>query len=81
MAGFMECSDPFFLVGNDTALLLCSDPDFYKGFLNIILCDVTASVSELKNDPVASAGAGCGYSVAIIDSNRPVFLLCARGSV
>ena len=48
---------------------------------NIILCDVTASVSELKNDPVASAGAGCGYSVAIIDSNRPVFLLCARGSV
>lgn len=35
---------------------------------NIILCDVTASVSELKNDPVASAGAGCGYSVAIIDS-------------
>ncbi|VGG59036.1 Uncharacterised protein [Klebsiella quasipneumoniae] len=46
---------------------------------NIILCDVTASVSELKNDPVASAG--CGYSVAIIDSNRPVFLLCARGSV
>ena len=41
---------------------------------NIILCDVTASVSELKNDPVASARAGCGYSVAIIDSNRPVFL-------
>ncbi|STS63529.1 RelB/StbD [Klebsiella pneumoniae] len=40
---------------------------------NIILCDVTASVSELKNDPVASAGAGCGYPVAIIDSNRPVF--------
>ena len=36
----MECSDPFFLVGNDTALLLCSDPHFYKGFLNIILCDV-----------------------------------------
>ena len=40
MAGFMECSDPFFLVGNDTALLLCSDSNFYKGFLNIILCDV-----------------------------------------
>ncbi len=33
---------------------------------NIILCDVTASVSELKNDPVASAGAGCGYPVAIM---------------
>lgn len=46
---------------------------------NIILCDVTASVSELKNDPVASAGAGCGYPVAIIDSNRPVFfIVCPR---
>ncbi|EPO5574426.1 TPA: type II toxin-antitoxin system Phd/YefM family antitoxin [Klebsiella pneumoniae] len=38
---------------------------------NIILCDVTASVSELKNDPVATASAG--YPVAIIDRNRPVF--------
>ena len=40
---------------------------------NIILCDVTASVSELKNDPVATASAGGGYPVAIIDRNRPVF--------
>ena len=37
---------------------------------NIILCDVTASVSELKNDPVATGG---GYPVAIIDRKRPVF--------
>ena len=37
---------------------------------NIILCDVTTSVSELKNDPVASAGAGCGY---------PSLLLTATG--
>ena len=37
---------------------------------NIILCDVTASVSELKNDPVATAS---GYPVAIIDRKRPVF--------
>ncbi len=48
---------------------------------NIILCDVTASVSELKNDPVAAASAGGGHPVAIIDRNRLVFLLCARGSV
>ena len=48
---------------------------------NIILCDVTASISELKNDPVATASAGGGYPVAIIDRNRPVFLLCTRGSV
>ncbi|EEV8141576.1 type II toxin-antitoxin system Phd/YefM family antitoxin, partial [Escherichia coli] len=27
---------------------------------NIILCDVTASVSELKNDPVATASARGG---------------------
>lgn len=40
---------------------------------NIILCDVTASISELKNDPVATASAGGGYPVAIIDRNRPVF--------
>ena len=40
---------------------------------NIILCDVTASVSELKNDPVATASAGGGYPVAIIDRIRPVF--------
>ena len=40
---------------------------------NIILCDVTASVSELKNDPVATASAGGGYPVAIIDRNRPGF--------
>lgn len=37
---------------------------------NIILCDVTASVSELKNDPVATA-----YPVAIIDRNRPFFFI------
>ncbi len=44
---------------------------------NIILCDVTASISELKNDPVATASAGGGYPVAIIDRNRPVFV-CPR---
>ncbi|WP_349294928.1 type II toxin-antitoxin system Phd/YefM family antitoxin (plasmid) [Enterobacter hormaechei] len=42
---------------------------------NIILCDVTASISELKNDPVATASAGGGYPVAIIDRNRPVFIV------
>lgn len=46
---------------------------------NIILYDVTANVSELKNDPLATASAGGGYPAAIIDRNRPVFLLCARG--
>lgn len=45
---------------------------------NIIMCDVTASISELKNDPVATASAGGGYPVAIIDRNRPVFIVCPR---
>ncbi|GKM17619.1 hypothetical protein NUKP65_32630 [Klebsiella variicola] len=59
-----------------------ADDLFQRGTMkNIILCDVTASVSELKNDPVATASAGGGYPVAIIDRNRHVFLLCARSSV
>lgn len=45
---------------------------------NIILCDVTASVSELKNDPVATASARGGYPVEIIDRNRHVFIVCPR---
>ena len=40
---------------------------------NIILCDVTASVSELKHHPVATASAGGGFPVAIIVRTRPVF--------
>lgn len=36
---------------------------------NIILCDVTASVSELKNDPVATASAGGGYTLRAISPN------------
>ena len=32
---------------------------------NIILCDVTASVSELKNDPYTASARG-GYPVEII---------------
>jgi hypothetical protein len=39
---------------------------------------VTASISELKNDPVATASAGGGYPVAIIDRNRLFFIVCPR---
>ena len=49
MAGFMECSDPLFLVGNDTALLLCSDPDFYKGGRvaeELVFDDITTGASQ-----------------------------------
>ena len=46
---------------------------------NIILCDVTASVSELKNDPVATASAGGGYPVARIFRHRPGFFFFAAG--
>ena len=44
---------------------------------NIILCDVTASISELKNDPVATASAGGGYPVASFVPTRPGFYFVA----
>ena len=42
---------------------------------NIILCDVTASISELKNDPVATASGACQGSCRFVDSCRQRFSL------
>lgn len=39
----------------------------------IILTDVTASVSELKKNPMATVGSGEGYPVAILNRNKPAF--------
>lgn len=44
---------------------------------NIILCDVTASVSELKNDPVATASAG-GYPSRLLTATALFFIVCPR---
>ncbi|SDX89507.1 antitoxin StbD [Allochromatium warmingii] len=38
-----------------------------------ILADVTASVSELKRNPIKTVAAGEGYPVAILNRNEPAF--------
>lgn len=40
---------------------------------NIILSDISASVSELKKNPIETISAGAGYPVAILNRNQPVF--------
>ncbi|AJJ27247.1 TPA: type II toxin-antitoxin system Phd/YefM family antitoxin [Yersinia enterocolitica] len=40
---------------------------------NIILSDTSASVSELKKNPMATVKAGAGYPVAILNRNQPAF--------
>ena len=40
---------------------------------NIILSDTSASVSELKKNPMATVSAGDGYPVAILNRNQPAF--------
>jgi len=40
---------------------------------HIILSDTSASVSELKKNPMATVNAGEGYPVAILNRNQPVF--------
>lgn len=38
-----------------------------------ILSDTSASVSELKKNPMATVSAGEGYPVAILNRNQPAF--------
>ena len=45
---------------------------------NIILSDTSASVSELKKNPMATVSAGDGYPVAILNRNQPAFY-CVKG--
>lgn len=40
---------------------------------SIILSDTSASVSELKKNPMATVNAGAGYPVAILNRNQPAF--------
>ena len=40
---------------------------------NLILADTTASVSELKKNPMATVLSGEGFPVAILNRNEPVF--------
>jgi antitoxin StbD len=40
---------------------------------NIILSDTSASISELKKNPMETVSAGYGYPVAILNRNQPAF--------
>lgn len=40
---------------------------------NLILANMTASVSELKRDPMGTVAAGEGFPVAILNRNAPAF--------
>lgn len=40
---------------------------------NIVLAEVTASVSELKRDPMGTIAAGEGFPVVILNRNEPAF--------
>lgn len=40
---------------------------------NMILCDMSASVTELKKNPMLTVAAGEGFPVAILNRNEPVF--------
>lgn len=40
---------------------------------NTILSETTASISELKKNPMATVNAGLGYPVAILNRNQPAF--------
>ncbi|HHS9580041.1 TPA: type II toxin-antitoxin system Phd/YefM family antitoxin [Raoultella planticola] len=39
----------------------------------IILSDTSASISELKKNPMATVSAGDGFPVAILNRNQPAF--------
>lgn len=41
--------------------------------VHIILTETTASVSELKKNPLATVAAGEGFPVAILNRNKPAF--------
>ena len=40
---------------------------------NLILTDITASISEFKKNPMAVLSAGEGFPVAILNRNKPAF--------
>lgn len=40
---------------------------------NVILAETSASISELKKNPMATVAAGGGFPVAILNHNEPTF--------
>ena len=44
---------------------------------HVILAETTASISELKKNPMATVAAGEGFPVAILNRNEPAFYCVA----
>ena len=40
---------------------------------NVVLAEVTASISELKRNPMGTVAAGEGFPVVILNRNEPAF--------
>lgn len=40
---------------------------------NLVLAEMTASISELKKNPMGTVAAGDGFAVAILNRNEPAF--------
>lgn len=40
---------------------------------HVVLAEVTASISELKKNPMGTVAAGEGFAVAILNRNEPAF--------
>lgn len=55
------------------ALLLVLSTGFGGIVSHLILADTTASVSELKKNPMGTVAAGDGFPVAILNRNAPAF--------
>jgi antitoxin StbD len=47
---------------------------------NLIYATVTASVSELKKNPMGTVSAGQGQTVAILNRNEPAFYCVPAGA-
>jgi len=52
---------------------LCILADRRFQMANIVLAEVTASVSELKRNPMGTVAAGEGFPVVILNRNEPAF--------
>lgn len=48
--------------------------------VSLVLADVTASVSELKRNPMRTVAAGDGATVAILNRNEPAFYCVPAGA-
>jgi antitoxin StbD len=51
----------------------CYSKHWIGSMAHTVLAEITASVSELKKDPMGTVAAGDGFPVAILNRNEPAF--------